>query len=106
MSITIAVYGANKICPSCVNAPSSKETIDWIEAAVSMKFPDFNHMEYKYVDIFKQPNNTNEKKWIDQIQKDDLFYPIIVIDDQFVCEGDPRIKVIYQLVEQKINAHT
>ncbi|WP_112181729.1 MULTISPECIES: YuzD family protein [Paraliobacillus] len=105
MSITIAVYGAEKICSSCINAPSSKETFDWIKAAVPRKFPNFDDFEYVYVDIFKQTNNSKEQNWIDQIQKDNLFYPIIVIDDQFVCEGDPRIKVVYQQIEQRINAH-
>lgn len=106
MAITIAVYGANKICPSCVNAPSSRESFDWIKAAVTRKFPDFNHIKYKYVDMFEQTNKSEDKKWIDQMEKEDLFYPIVVIDDQFVCEGDPRIKIIYQVIEQKINAHT
>ena len=36
----IEVYGANIICASCVNAPSSKDTYEWLQAAIARKFPN------------------------------------------------------------------
>ena len=38
--IEIEVYGAEQICASCVNLPSSKDTCEWLEAALTRKFPE------------------------------------------------------------------
>ena len=38
--VEIIFYGAEQLCPSCVNLPSSKETFEWLEAAISRKFPN------------------------------------------------------------------
>ena len=38
--IEIQVYGAEQICASCVNLPSSKDTCEWLEAALQRKFPN------------------------------------------------------------------
>lgn len=104
--VTINVYGAEKICSSCLNAPSSRETFDWVQAAVSRKFPEYDQFQFIYVDILKHSNLKEQKYWIKQIHEEDLFYPIVVIDDQFICEGNPKIKLIYKFIEQKINADT
>ena len=103
--VNLTVYGADKICPSCVNAPSSKETYEWLQAAVSRKFPNYDQIQFLYVDIFQKANNKQYQQWINKIKEEELFYPVIVVDDEFVCEGDPRIKTIYQVIEQKIDAH-
>ncbi len=36
----IEVFGAEIICASCVNAPSSKDTYEWLQAAIDRKFPN------------------------------------------------------------------
>ncbi|MFL6562301.1 MAG: DUF1462 family protein, partial [Bacillus sp. (in: firmicutes)] len=50
MEVEIIVYGAEQLCPSCVNLPSSKETFEWLEAAIARKFPD-QPFKMTYVDI-------------------------------------------------------
>ncbi|GGM37204.1 disulfide oxidoreductase [Paraliobacillus quinghaiensis] len=102
--VNLTVYGAGEICPSCVNAPSSKETYEWLQAAVSRKFPNYNQIQFMYVDIFQQANNKQNQQWINKIKEEELFYPVIVVDNEFISEGNPRIKTIYQVLEQKIDA--
>lgn len=48
--IIVYVFGAEEICASCVNLPSSKETATWLEAALGRKYPD--RVTVQYVDIF------------------------------------------------------
>ena len=45
----IEVFGADIICASCVNAPSSKDTYEWLQAAISRKYPEQpNHPKQMY----------------------------------------------------------
>lgn len=46
----IEIYGTAVICASCVNAPSSKDTYEWLQAAINRKYP---HQAYdiRYIDI-------------------------------------------------------
>ena len=37
--VKIEIYGADVICASCVNAPSSKDTYEWLQAAIDRKYP-------------------------------------------------------------------
>jgi disulfide oxidoreductase YuzD len=39
-TVEIILYGAEQLCPSCVNLPSSKETFEWLQAAIARKFPE------------------------------------------------------------------
>ena len=39
-NINIEIYGADIICASCVNAPSSKDTYEWLQAAIDRKYPN------------------------------------------------------------------
>lgn len=32
--VTLTVYGAEEICASCVGAPCSKDTYEWLQAAI------------------------------------------------------------------------
>jgi len=49
-TVEIAVYGADQLCPSCVHLPSSKETYEWLEAAISRKYTN-QPFTITYVDI-------------------------------------------------------
>lgn len=59
-TVEIILYGADQLCPSCVNLPSSKETFEWLEAAISRKFPE-QAFKMTYVDIY-QPQTDIEKE--------------------------------------------
>ena len=50
--VEIVLYGAETLCPSCVNLPSSRETFEWLEAAIARKFPN-QPFKMTYVDIFQ-----------------------------------------------------
>lgn len=96
----IIIYGAEQICASCVNLPSAKETFEWIEAAVKRKFID-QSFKISYVDIYNPPTNDKEKKkFAQRVIDEDLFYPVVVIGEKIVGEGNPKLKVIYEELEK------
>ncbi|MCK6258328.1 YuzD family protein [Fictibacillus sp. KIGAM418] len=96
--IIIKVFGGEQKCASCVNLPTSKETAEWLEAAISRKFPD-QLFSIEYVDIFS-PTEGENQKFVLQILEEDLFYPVVVINNEIVAEGNPRLKDIYEIMEQ------
>lgn len=97
--VEIVVYGAEQLCPSCVNLPSSKETFEWLEAAIARKFPD-QPFKMTYVDIY-QPIGENEKiTFAEKVVEEDMFYPVVVIKDKIVGEGNPRLKTIFTELEK------
>ncbi|WP_141433866.1 YuzD family protein [Bacillus sp. 03113] len=97
--IEINVFGAEQTCPSCVNLPSSKETCDWLEAAVSRKFPN-QPFQISYIDIFQPPMEEEKRKFAQRVIEEDLFYPVVVIEGEIVGEGNPRLKTIYSELEK------
>ncbi|RIM10297.1 DUF1462 family protein, partial [Staphylococcus chromogenes] len=38
--VSVVVYGADVICASCVNAPSSRNTYEWLQSILERKYPD------------------------------------------------------------------
>ncbi|MFC4323502.1 YuzD family protein [Litchfieldia salsa] len=99
-SIELIVYGAEVLCPSCVNLPSSKETYEWLEAAVSRKFPN-QPFTITYVDIYNPPSDDgNKKQFAERVIEEDLFYPVVVIENEIVGEGNPKLKTIYSEMEK------
>lgn len=97
--VLITVYGAEQICASCVGAPGSRDTYEWLQAAVGRKFND-ETIAYEYVDI-NQPQSLEEhQQFIEQIITEDLFYPIVLVNDEMVAEGIPRLKTIYQALSK------
>jgi disulfide oxidoreductase YuzD len=95
----ICVYGADVLCPSCVNLPSSKETYDWLDAAISRKFPD-QPFTITYVDIHKTVEDQEKKLFAERVIEEDMFYPVVVINGEIVGEGNPRLKTIYAELEK------
>ena len=37
--VSVVVYGAEVVCASCVNAPSSENTYDWLKTLLPRKLP-------------------------------------------------------------------
>ncbi|MGX2961478.1 YuzD family protein [Peribacillus sp. JNUCC 23] len=97
--IEIQVYGAERICASCVNLPSSKDTYEWLEAALSRKFPG-QPFAITYIDIFQQQENPKRQEMAERIVEEDLFYPLVLIGDEIVGEGNPRLKAIVKEMER------
>lgn len=96
----ITVYGAEQNCASCVNLPSSKETFEWLQAAISRKY-DQNKLQFEYIDINEQTENEEHKAFTNRIMEEDLIYPIVVLNAEIVGEGDPKLKPIYRALEEQ-----
>lgn len=97
--VEIFVYGAEQICASCVNLPSSKETYEWLEAAISRKYPG-QPFKIRYIDIFNPPEEEAAKAFAERVIKEDLFYPVVTMDDEIIGEGNPRLKDVYKELEK------
>jgi disulfide oxidoreductase YuzD len=98
--VEICVYGAEVLCPSCVNLPSSKETYEWLEAAIARKFPN-QPFTITYIDITNPPVDDTEKQtFSERVIKEDMFYPVVVIEGEIVGEGNPKLKVISAELEK------
>ncbi|MFS0647038.1 YuzD family protein [Siminovitchia sp. 179-K 8D1 HS] len=95
----IFVYGAEQICASCVNLPSSKETYEWLEAAISRKFPD-QPFKIRYIDIFNPPEEEEARAFSKRVIEEDLFYPVVTVGSEIVGEGNPRLKDVFKKLEE------
>lgn len=97
--VTITVYGADQICASCVGAPGSKDTYEWLQAAIGRKYND-EPIAYEYVDIDQPQKIEKQQKFVERIFAKDLFYPIVFVNDDMVAEGIPRLKTVYQALDE------
>ncbi|OIK11248.1 YuzD family protein [Bacillus sp. MUM 13] len=96
--VEIQIYGAEQICASCVNLPSSKDTYEWLEAALARKFPE-QPFTVTYIDIFNPAEETKIKAFAQRVIDEDLFYPVVLIEDEIIAEGNPRLKSIIKTME-------
>ncbi len=90
--IKVYVYGAEQICPSCVSFPSSKETASWLEHALLRKYGQ--QIAVQYIDIYAPPAEASEASFAQRVLAEDLWYPVVVIQDKIVAEGNPKLKAI------------
>ncbi|WP_053360453.1 YuzD family protein [Bacillus sp. FJAT-27251] len=97
--VEIVVYGADQLCPSCVNLPSSRETYEWLEAAVGRKYSN-QSFKISYVDIFNPPEDEDKKSFAQQVIEEDMFYPVVLLEGKVVGEGNPRLKTIFAEMEK------
>ncbi|GGA44308.1 disulfide oxidoreductase [Kroppenstedtia guangzhouensis] len=97
MKVEVLVYGARELCPSCVNLPSSEETASWLSAALGRKYGD--QVLVRYVDIH-HPTGEEETAFSRRVVKEDLWYPVVVIDGEIVGEGNPRLKEIQHKLKE------
>src|SRR5690625_4134452 len=101
-NVTITVYGAEQLCASCVGAPGSKDTFEWLQAAIGRKY-DAKNIYYEYIDIdyVGKGNHPEYEKMIKQIKADELFYPLITLNGEIIAEGIPHVKTIFKALEAK-----
>lgn len=97
--VLISVYGAEQICASCVGAPGSKDTYEWLQAAIGRKYAD-GELDYSYIDINQPQKDKQHSDFVERIFVEDLFYPIVFVNDELVAEGIPRLKTIYQALDK------
>jgi Uncharacterized protein conserved in bacteria len=80
----LTVYGAEVVCASCVQAPPSKATAEWLDAALSREFG--NQVIVRYVDIFT-PETEQDRLFCERINADEFFFPLVVSGDRALGEG-------------------
>ncbi|WP_042461194.1 YuzD family protein [Neobacillus dielmonensis] len=97
--VEIVLYGAEQLCPSCVNLPSSKETYEWLQAAIARKFPG-QAVKMTYVDIDQPIGDRAKVEFAKRVIDEDMFYPVVVIGEKVVGEGNPRLKTIFAELEK------
>ncbi|ELK46966.1 DUF1462 family protein [Halobacillus sp. ACCC02827] len=99
MGVKVTVYGSDVRCASCVNAPGSKETYEWIQAAIARKYGEKAAISYSYFDINRDDQPDADDTLLEQLQSDELFYPLVLVEEEIVGEGSPRLKPIYKALE-------
>ncbi|MBD8016316.1 YuzD family protein [Planococcus wigleyi] len=97
--ISIEVYGTEVICASCVNAPSSIDTYEWLEAAISRKYKD-QPFSITYIDIEKPIDLDHQKDYAQRILDDEFFYPLVLVEGEVVGEGYVQLKPVYRELEK------
>ena len=97
--IKIEIFGADVQCASCVNAPSSKDTYEWLQAAIDRKYPGQAY-DINYIDIEQPIENERHKDWATRVQEDEFFYPLILINNEVIGEGYIQLKPIYKELEK------
>ncbi|RAZ66635.1 YuzD family protein [Planococcus maitriensis] len=95
----IEIYGTDQICASCVNAPSSKDTYEWLEAAISRKYKD-QPFSISYIDIEKPLQDAKQQEYAERILEDEFFYPLVLIEGEVVGEGYIQLKPVYRELEK------
>lgn len=98
-TVTIEVYGADIICASCVNAPSSKDTYEWLQAAVSRKYPN-QPFNIEYIDIDSPIEDAKRQEIVQKVLDDEYFYPLVIIEDEVVGEGYIQLKPVFAELEK------
>lgn len=99
--VSVVVYGAENVCASCVNEPTSKNTYEWLQPLLARKYPSIQ-FEYTYIDIEKDDDNLSDhdQHFIEQIQEDELFYPLITMNDEYVADGYIQLKDLTRFVNK------
>ena len=98
--ISVVVYGAEVVCASCVNAPTSIDTYQWLQALLLRKFPQ-HYFEFTYIDIRNDTENLtdHDMQFIERINEDELFYPLVTMNDEYVADGYIQYKQITRFIK-------
>jgi disulfide oxidoreductase YuzD len=97
--VTIEIYGAEIICASCVNAPSSKDTYEWLQAAIDRKYPNQPY-DIEYIDINSAITDERQQSIAEKVQNDEFFYPLVMIDEEMIGEGYIQLKPVFAELEK------
>ena len=98
-TVLIEVFGADVICASCVNAPSAKDTYEWLDAAIGRKYPE-HPFKIEYIDIDSEISDDRQSKIAEQVRNDEFFYPLVMIDQDMIGEGHIQLKPVFNALEK------
>lgn len=79
--------------------PTAKDTYEWLEAALKRKYPN-QPFEMQYIDIHEPLDNEHAKELAEKIRNDEYFYPLVLVEDKIVGEGNPKLKDVYEEMEK------
>ena len=98
-TLSIEIYGAEIACASCVNAPTSKDTYEWLQAAIDRKYPN---QPYKitYIDIQLPIDNERQQDIANRVLDDEFFYPLVMIEGEVVGEGNIQLNPVFAELEK------
>jgi disulfide oxidoreductase YuzD len=94
----INVYGMEVLCASCVGAPSSRETSDWLNAAIKRKYPE-HPIVVEYIDV-EMVQSEKSLFYLEKFETGELFYPLVEINDEIVDEGIIQLKKIVETIDR------
>lgn len=98
--LIVTVYGRKQICASCVGAPGSKDTYEWLQAAIGRKY-DTSNVSYQYIDMDLDTHEEEHLKMIEQMEEEDIFYPLVLMNEDIVAEGIPNLKMIFREIDER-----
>lgn len=98
--LSIEIFGSDIVCASCVNAPSSKDTYEWLQAAIDRKYPSLTY-NISYIDIQKPIDNERQQELANRVLDDEFFYPLVLIDGEVVGEGYIQLKPVFSELEKR-----
>lgn len=98
-TLSIEIFGADIICASCVNAPTSKDTYEWLQAAIGRKYPDQPY-EITYIDIQKPADNERQQDLANRVLDDEFFYPLVLIEGKVIGEGNIQLNPVFMELEK------
>jgi disulfide oxidoreductase YuzD len=98
-TLSIEIFGAEIACASCVNAPTSKDTYEWLQAAIDRKYPN---QPYKitYIDIQQPIDNERQQDIANRVLEDEFFYPLVMIEGEVVGEGNIQLNPVFAELEK------
>lgn len=101
MKFVVNVYGREVAPAGDVNMPDHRAVCKQLQHTLQNKFPedDFycNHIDMDAVDNLTD----HDENLIEQIDNDDLSYPLVTINDEIVDHGDVKTENVVMCLEQK-----
>ena len=96
---SIEIFGADIACASCVNAPTSRDTYEWLQAAIDRQYPN---QPYKLtsVDIQQPIDNERQQGLANRVLEEEFFYPLVLIDGEVVGEGYIQLNPVFAELEK------
>lgn len=98
--LSIEIFGSDIVCASCVNAPSSKDTYEWLQAAINRKYPNQSY-KISYIDIQQPIDNERQQEIANRVLDDEFFYPLVLIDGEVIGEGYIQLKPVFIELEKR-----
>ena len=98
--LSIEIFGSDIVCASCVNAPSSKDTYEWLQAAIDRKYPNQTY-KISYIDIQQPIDNERQQDLANRVLDDEFFYPLVLINGEVVGEGYIQLKPVFTELEKR-----